>query len=190
MKSLDELGRQFGTDKSTIGHCYTVMYGERLAPLRDKPITFLEIGLAGGKSARMWDAYFTHPKARILEMDIEVKAEARVGPYSDRVFLLTGDQGNEADLRKLARACDGFDVIVDDGGHIATAQQLSFRLLWPYLRVGGQYWIEDLETSYRPFNNRGAAQSTLDMLRGFERHAHPSTEVIFWLQLCLVLKKA
>ena len=38
------------------------------------------------------------------------------------------------------------DVIVDDGLHTAGAQQATLVNLWPTLRAGGLYFIEDIPT--------------------------------------------
>ena len=41
-----------------------------------------------------------------------------------------------------------FDIILDDGGHKMDQQITSFRVLFPILKSGGVYIIEDLGTSY------------------------------------------
>ena len=37
-----------------------------------------------------------------------------------------------------------FDVIIDDGGHSNKQIDVSFKLLWPTVKPGGYYFIEDL----------------------------------------------
>ena len=39
------------------------------------------------------------------------------------------------------------DLIIDDGSHVISHQQISLGFLFKYLKKGGQYWIEDLHTS-------------------------------------------
>ena len=41
-----------------------------------------------------------------------------------------------------------FDVIIDDGSHVPSHQKLTFQTLWPHLRPGGLYAVEDIETSF------------------------------------------
>ena len=42
----------------------------------------------------------------------------------------------------------GWDFIVDDGSHVPTHMISTFQTLWPYLRHGGVYVIEDIGFSY------------------------------------------
>ena len=48
------------------------------------------------------------------------------------------------DLARIAAAAPGYDVIIDDASHASPHQQLAFRHLFPRLRSGGLYIIEDL----------------------------------------------
>jgi cephalosporin hydroxylase len=195
-QTLDALARKFGTDKSSAQHAYAPVYDAWLSPLRDAPITLIEIGVAGGKSIQMWDEYFTHPKAKIFGMDVMLPQEARAKIYSPRVHFFYGDQGDPVDLARLDDAllsvAEGHaDIIIDDGCHLARAQQFTFTTLFPLLNPGGQYWIEDLETSLRPtFND--APQTTLKFLQGFAETVRMGNRdaraVHFWMQLCLVVK--
>ena len=41
---------------------------------------------------------------------------------------------------------DGFDIIIDDGSHDQTHQQVSWGVLFGFLRRGGLYVIEDIIT--------------------------------------------
>jgi hypothetical protein len=42
----------------------------------------------------------------------------------------------------------GWDIIIDDGSHLPEHQLVSFTALFPFVRPGGVYVIEDIETSY------------------------------------------
>ena len=68
MKTLNEIGLEHKTDKSTMTHCYLDIYESYLGKWRDKEFTLLEIGVAAGNSLRMWREYFT--KAHIYGIDI------------------------------------------------------------------------------------------------------------------------
>lgn len=59
---------------------------------------------------------------------------------------VTGDQGDFAVLRRWAEEIGGeLDVIIDDGGHKNSQIGHSFDVLWPLVRNGGVYVIEDLQ---------------------------------------------
>jgi len=59
---------------------------------------------------------------------------------------VTGDQGDVAVLRRWSEEIGGeLDVIIDDGGHTNTQIGRSFDALWPLIRNGGIYVIEDLQ---------------------------------------------
>lgn len=156
MDNLTTLANRFGSDKGTgVGrppHRYTFLYDLLFHELRDRPIALAEIGLAIGgpelggpvdrqvasPSAAMWLAYF--PQAQVFGFDISDFAHLE-GP---RFTFIRGDSGVEADLRRLAEAAAGFDMIIDDGSHASYHQQLALRTLFPRLRPGGLYIIEDL----------------------------------------------
>ena len=64
-----------------------------------------------------------------------------------RFRIFSGDQSLESDLSQFLERAP-FDVIVDDGGHSMIQQITSLRYLFPLLKPGGVYFLEDLLTSY------------------------------------------
>lgn len=160
--TLDEIGVRYGSDKSSrgsepwqwsMGYCET--YDELFSPLRDKRITLLELGWGeydpqtgdhsnpkvGGRSARMWRDYFS--TAAIHIVDIEEKVNTVRG-----VTLHRGSQDDADFLAKVHAEAGDFDIIVDDASHISRLTIASFEILWPWLKPGGFYVVEDLHTSY------------------------------------------
>jgi hypothetical protein len=59
-----------------------------------------------------------------------------------------GDQADPAFLRTLAEKTGPIDVLIEDGGHHMHQQLTTFREMWPAVRDGGVYLVEDLHTSY------------------------------------------
>lgn len=101
----------------------------------------LEIGLDRGESMNMWLNYC--PNARIYGMDIDKEFQA------ERAIVIQGNQSKKEDLQNLIRQVgDNIDVILDDGSHVPEHQLLTFKTLFPFVRDGGVYIIEDIETSY------------------------------------------
>ena len=58
------------------------------------------------------------------------------------------DQGSAADLDRVCAAEAPFGLIIDDGSHFNRHQLFSFHHLFPHLKDGGIYVIEDVQTSY------------------------------------------
>ncbi|MEY4695846.1 MAG: hypothetical protein RIT14_274 [Pseudomonadota bacterium] len=125
---------------------YLDVYDGLLGPWMGKPVSFLEIGVYKGGSLRMWRDFFA-PDARLTFIDIDPACKALEIPGTD---IRIGDQTDTALLATLAAERGPFDIIVDDGGHKMDQQITSFRSLWPALRDGGLYIVEDVHTSYWP----------------------------------------
>jgi hypothetical protein len=151
-RDLTRLARIYGTDKWSIYHQYTPHYERHLAPLRKRPVRLLEIGIGGdhddpsdgGASLRMWRRYFRH--GEIHGMDLFDKS----GVAGDRITVHQGDQSDTGSLQALGAALAPIDVLIDDGSHRCSHVIGTFHALFPYVRPGGIYIIEDLETSYIP----------------------------------------
>ena len=158
-ETLDQIAVACGADKSSLCHNYTAAYEPWFAPLRDQPITLLEIGVGGGHSLRMWQRYFS--AARII--GVEINREAALAGLR----VIYGDATNPG---VILAACSAalhrrFDVVIDDGSHRWADQDRSFALLWPLLALGGQYWIEDLHTSYWPSHGDATYRPTMEILK-------------------------
>ena len=69
---------------------------------------------------------------------------------SERKVLYTGDQSDAEFLKKMmADVGKQFDIIVDDGSHVPWHQIFTFETIFKtWLKPGGIYVIEDIETSY------------------------------------------
>jgi hypothetical protein len=154
-KSLDELACQYGTDKSSKVHNYTGIYDKYFTSLRNLPVKFLEIGVAGLSSAKMWDSYFEHDKTELYFIDIETEyvnncLEAVINhKLTSRVRAFIVDQASNDQLAEFcSKVKEQFDVIIDDGGHTMEQQITSFCFLFPHVACGGVYIIEDLHTSF------------------------------------------
>lgn len=147
--TLNALASKHGSDKGPKDHNYTSTYEKYLSNIKDKPLKILEIGFAVGCSARIWDEYFTHPKTQLYFMDNNKDCYNYAQGLSSRCSLHIIDQANRSQLLKFTETIDtDFDIIIDDGGHMMHQQITSFNTLFPALKKGGLYIIEDLHTSY------------------------------------------
>lgn len=143
---LDDLAFKHKADKSSLFHNFAVKYDKLLSGTRESCTAVLEIGVAQGQSLRMWADYF--PKAAIHGADISAACKA-CESYSPRIKFHLTDQNNIAQLKNLEQF-GPFDLIIDDGNHWWREQILSFTILFPYLKKGGIYIVEDSCTSYWP----------------------------------------
>ena len=153
---LFELVEKYGTDKTLSKYTYT--YADLFKPLKDQVTSILEIGLgtlnpeipssfAGntqhfkhykpGGSLRVWRDYFS--KAQVYGIDIAkdcMFSEERI-----KTFLFDSSEKEYCDyyLDNLE-----FDIIIDDGNHDPKYQVKTLKNLFPKLKEGGIYIIEDI----------------------------------------------
>jgi hypothetical protein len=159
--SLDEIMIECQSDKATVftrtyakPHGYTPHLEVFFAPMREKPIRLLEIGVGGGESVRAWLHYF--PNATIHGIDFVQDTNPWNSPKEkphERYSFCHGDQScstfwacylaNLGDLK--------FDIIIDDGSHLSPDIMKTFEVLWPKLNSGGIYEIEDLGVAPETF---------------------------------------
>lgn len=148
MHNLSTLATIHKTDKN-IYHFYTQHYQMHFRPFQFKKINLLEIGvggyenpISGGQSLRMWKSFF--PFAKINSLDIFEKSFLQ----ESRIKIFKGNQVDEKFLESVCNYTGNFDLIIDDGSHINEHVIKSFELLFPKLKKGGIYVIEDTQTSY------------------------------------------
>lgn len=149
--TLDELAIKYGTDKSSRGHSYTQYYDMILSPIRKQSVKLLEIGIDKGASLLMWRDYFEN--GEIHGIDIRGDYE-----YLNGVTTHIVDQSKVGELILFGEQYpDYFKVICDDGSHQSDDMILSFHTLFPYLKSGGFYIIEDLLCDYDERWNKGVS---------------------------------
>lgn len=147
---LPELSLQYGSDKWGL-HYYLPRYEEHFRRFRDIPATILEIGVGGygdpshgGGSLRTWKRFFH--RGLIYGVDIVEKNSLA----EQRITLLRGDQSDPTFLAELIAETGPLDIVIDDGSHCPPDVITSFRHLFPHVKMGGLYVIEDMQTSYWP----------------------------------------
>ncbi len=139
--SLDELGLIYKTDKSSNGHNYLHYYEMFLKPIKYAKINLLEIGIDEGSSLRMWHEYFSMSD-NIHGIDIRGNYEYLEEHSEIKTHIV--DQSNKQQLSEFGQKYnDFFNVIVCDGSHVAEDDILTFNTLFPYLKSGGFFIVED-----------------------------------------------
>lgn len=143
MSTLQQLWEQHTDGKCHKWEHYFDIYERHFARFKDQPTTYLEIGVQQGGSLNLMREYL-RADAKIIGIDIDPACRAS---EQDGHIIHIGSQADPAFLQDVANQSNGFDIIVDDGGHTATQQITSFVNLWPHLRYGGVYLVEDLHCS-------------------------------------------
>jgi cephalosporin hydroxylase len=103
----------------------------------------LEIGVWHGESTSMWAEYF--PLGKIVGVDIDFET---LRYEEERITIEIADQSSVSDLVNLGRKHGPFDLVVDDGSHVWHHQITTLRWLFPFVKPGRYYILEDIDTSY------------------------------------------
>jgi predicted O-methyltransferase YrrM len=128
-----EIGLRHGTDKAHYHHYmpdYQVLLSGR------QVLRLLEIGVMNGDSLRMWEELF--PNATVVGVDINQAYEWNA------THVMIADATNSAAMHRVNDIYGPFDVIIDDGSHDFQDVEATFKIMFPLMRTGGIYVIEDL----------------------------------------------
>ncbi len=138
LKTLNEIGVECRTDKSTITHCYLDNYEKYLAPLRDKEFVLLELGVAGGSSVKMWREYF--PNAKVYGIDNNADCAG------ENIFI--GDVTDEAFMDSVLAQIGTPTLVIEDSAHVGEVTIKVFKYLFPKIASGGLMAVEDSSTFF------------------------------------------
>jgi hypothetical protein len=165
---LSGLADKYGTDKGPKVHNYTEVYEYFFLPVKFEARKICEIGVAEGASLKMFRDYF--PNAVVYGIDIVDSTKLN----SKRIKTFIADQADRKQLGDFINAYGGdYDIILDDGGHTMEQQQVSFGYLFKYLKPGGYYIIEDVDTSLMGIAygvEKDSGNTTLTMINDFMKY--------------------
>lgn len=158
------------TDKSGLG--YIPIYKELLAG-RTAP-SILELGIADGSSLHMWRELFPD-SSTIVGVDIVLP----VVPVDAAMIL--ADQANPrlpAVVSQLSPG--GYDLIIDDASHRGTPSTASFKNLWPLVKPGAWYVLEDWPVGMKsnPHYGNFEGDSMLKLAESFISLIRPSKHLM------------
>jgi hypothetical protein len=144
--SLEDLMYKYGTDKSKDDHKYSDLYAMLFDPIRGEVRNALEVGVEMGRSLMVWHDYF--PDAAIYGIDIfEIRDPERVRVELDsfkRVQIFKANSQHKETVDALGLTPNSMDIVIDDGDHSFVGQERTLNVMWPYVRPGGYYIIEDV----------------------------------------------
>lgn len=182
--SLQEIGSLHNTDKVSHGFCK--LYDDQFTDNRQDITNVLEIGVYFGASILMWRDYF--PNATIHGIDTFEGLQGNGHRFNDadrfynrhkqenleRIKLYKVDQSKEDELLQFATEQQdiSFDFILDDGSHLMKDQQITLKYLFPLIKPGGCFIMEDLHSSMA-FGDydvlRNYSNTTFNMLKHFTK---------------------
>lgn len=143
--TLNELAIKHNTDKADFCHNYCPIYQSLFDGIKETTNYLFEIGISEGASLRMWAEYF--PKATIFGIDIEPFNPLHKGQLDERIKTFVAHQQKEEDLLNVIwQIGTPLDIVIDDGSHDQQHIIASLKTLYPFLKEGGLYIIEDVET--------------------------------------------
>lgn len=150
---LCEIMNRNGSDKGSGRHNYTLLYDFLFGLAGPGIRRVFELGLGSnnpafpfhmangmpGASLRGWAEYF--PQAEIFGADLD-----RDCLFSEpRIKTFGVDQFDRKEAREMfARLGGEFDLILDDGCHVFTANATFLETAFRQLRPGGLYIVEDI----------------------------------------------
>lgn len=130
-----------------------------LAAARGRRVkNIVDIGVFKGGSVALYDRFFEPDRLAAIEYHAEPVAALddyiREHGRADAVRMCYGV--NQADQPRLARIADehfplnNIDLVVDDASHFYDETKASFNVLFPRIRPGGLYVIEDWAWAHWP----------------------------------------
>lgn len=124
---------------------FITIYDEIFVKYRtQKNFRLLEIGVQNGGSLQIWSSYFG-PGSEIVGVDVDEKVCTDLRfPEGVTVRCMDVVAAEESALQSLG----SFDVIIDDASHNSLQVTRAFERLFPLLRPGGVFVVEDIEHSY------------------------------------------
>lgn len=146
-RQLVEISGRIGSSHpSTKPRAIYELYEQYFAGLADRPLTLLELGVLTGDSLKVFASFFEN--GRIIGVDIEDRG-INFLDYPNVIFA-RGDQRSAEQLNQIctANAPGGLDIIIDDASHIGAWSWQTYSILYPHLKPGGLYFVEDWLTGY------------------------------------------
>lgn len=147
---------------------YYEIYEQALAEEGLNPQSILEIGVYEGESVKVLATRF--PSAHIVALDLNLR-DIDFSGYAN-VSYLQCDQTDAARIRSILEHHfpNGVDLVIDDASHIGHLSRLTFDCVFPHLRPGGLYIVEDWGTGYM--------KTWVDGHRFAQRKANSGTAII------------
>ena len=157
MKTLQEIGLKYGTDKSRNQHygiTYLQLYEKYLKDRREESLNILEIGVLEGSSVRAFSEFL--PNSNIIGLDIDPRCKIN---ESNKIEIFIGSQDSEKIRDEIKEKYGELDFVLDDGSHVNQLTFRSFELYWPLVGNNGIYVIEDVPGNWTDLSKYNVLQT-------------------------------
>jgi cephalosporin hydroxylase len=122
-----------------------------------------EVGVAGGGSLEMFQQLF--PLGLVCGVDqaaegelIDMATGSRTH-WPDGTRSIISGQSDPALPGRLREISPEWDLIVDDASHVGELTMATFQLLWPLVKPGGYYVVEDWNGAFKNDRQPGSPYS-------------------------------
>ena len=152
-KSFTEIADLIGIDRGTLheGHRYTEIYEKLLEKYKTSTPVIVEIGINDsrfpGGCLKFWDVIFD----KMEYYGFDITDCSNLNYNIDKIKIFRGDQNNKNNLLEFIykyNLANTIDVLIDDGSHYSEHILTSFETLYPFVKDGGIYFIEDLHAGW------------------------------------------
>lgn len=152
-KSFTEIADLIGIDKGTLheNHRYTITYEKILEKYKNLKPVIIEIGVNDtrfpGGCLKFWDMIFN----QMEYYGFDIVDCSNLTYNTDKIKIFRGDQNNKNNLLEFVykfNLPNIIDFIIDDGSHYSEHILTSFETLYPFIKDGGIYFIEDLHAGW------------------------------------------
>ncbi len=120
---------------------YLDVFDRFFLPYKNRPVNLLEMGVQHGGTLNVYSRYF-HPGSNIVGVDIDPRCKQL---EEGNIKIFTGNFSDAGFMRSFPYE---FDIIIDDGSHMQDELLNSFNTMFPLLKAGGTYVVENLRTAY------------------------------------------
>jgi hypothetical protein len=182
---LTKLCNKYRTDKGNRTGCchgYAATYHTLFKHLSDKEISVCEIGLwrpsdrdgstAKAPSLRVWRDYF--PRAKLFGFDIDDFSTVKI----PNCTIVRGDSSSREHLRGLGDL-GPFDIVIEDASHASHHQQITLAALFPFMKSGGLFCIEDLHVQPKDLEPKDAPKTRDVIGNGYQSPYIQDSEAAF-----------
>lgn len=148
--SLFEIAKtNYSGNRSTKPLCYYKKYDDFISHHKLSPTSILEVGVYAGESTKILSRRF--PNAKILALDLQLQP-IDFSEYPNVVYL-QADQTDQKGLQQIIQTHfpEGVDLVIEDACHYGWHSKTTFDIVFPFVKDGGAYFVEDWGTGYWNF---------------------------------------